>query len=95
VLEHYDANPDDPPPTSVLESSVEEFVRRQVELGITYVGDGEMSKPSYVSYVAQRLTGFGGSALGPGTADLADFPEFAKQQVRGQSMLSSHFKRID
>ena len=87
MLEHYDANPDYPPPTSVLEASVEETVRRQVELGITYVGDGEMSKPSYVSYVAQRLTGFGGSALGPGTADLADFPEFAKQQVRGRACI--------
>ena len=29
----------------------------QVDLGITVVGDGEMSKPSYVSYVSQRLTG--------------------------------------
>ena len=66
VLEHYDTNPDNPPPTSVLEASVEETMRRQVELGITYVGDGEMSKPSYVSYVAQRLTGFKGSALRPG-----------------------------
>ena len=28
-----------------------------MELGITVVGDGEMSKPSYVSYVSQRLTG--------------------------------------
>ena len=30
----------------------------QVELGISVVGDGEMSKPSYVSYVSQRLTGW-------------------------------------
>ena len=45
------------------------------------VGDGEMSKPSYVSYVTSRLEGFGGSDRGPGVADLADFPEFAKQQV--------------
>ena len=32
----------------------------QVDLGITVVGDGEMSKPSYVSYVSQRLTGLVG-----------------------------------
>ena len=31
-------------------------VQRQVELGITVVGDGEMSKPSYVSYVSQVNT---------------------------------------
>jgi len=81
MLEHYDAHPDVPPAASILEESVLQTVKKQVELGITYVGDGEMSKPSYVSYVTQRLSGFGGSALGPGTADLADFPEFAKQQI--------------
>ena len=54
---------------------------RQVKAGITLVGDGEMSKPSYVSYVTTRLEGFGGSDKGPGVADLAEFPEFAKQQV--------------
>lgn len=81
VLAAYTENPDDTPPTAVLEQAVEDTVKRQVELGITIVGDGEMSKPSYVSYVSQRLTGFGGSALGPGAQDLADFPDFAKQQV--------------
>ena len=76
---------------------MQETVQRQVELGITYVGDGEMSKPSYVSYVAQRLTGFGGSALGPGAADLADYPEFAKQQVRKMKLeykVSTSFKHF-
>jgi len=66
----------------VLEEAVSDTVERQVELGITVVGDGEMSKPSYVSYVSQRLTGFGGSALGPGASDLAAFPEFARQQIQ-------------
>ena len=52
-----------------------------MKAGISLVGDGEMSKPSYVSYVTSRLEGFGGSDRGPGVADLAEFPEFAKQQV--------------
>jgi len=81
VLAAYADDPDSSPPTPVLEQAVADTVRRQVELGITVVGDGEMSKPSYVSYVSQRLTGFGGSALGPGVSDLADFPDFAKQQI--------------
>jgi len=81
VLAAYADDPDSSPPTEVLEQAVIDTVKRQVELGITVVGDGEMSKPSYVSYVSQRLTGFGGSALGPGVSDLADFPEFAKQQI--------------
>ena len=32
--------------------------------------------------VFRRLEGFGGSDRGPGVADLADYPGFAKQQVR-------------
>ena len=55
-----------------------------MKAGISLVGDGEMSKPSYVSYVTSRLEGFGGSDRGPGVADLAEFPEFAKQQVGRQ-----------
>ena len=31
--------------------------------------------------VFRRLEGFGGSDRGPGVADLADYPGFAKQQV--------------
>ena len=57
---------------------------RQVKAGITVVGDGEMSKPSYVSYVTSRLEGFGGSDRGPGVADLAEFPGFARQQVKNK-----------
>ena len=75
------------------------------------VGDGEMSKPSYVSYVTGSVENFrleilrfntfllfpccltsclcsgdwrgsGALTVGPGVADLADYPGFAKQQVR-------------
>ena len=48
--------PDGSPPEEVLERAVADTVQRQVELGITVVGDGEMSKPSYVSYVSQVNT---------------------------------------
>ena len=68
----------------MLEEAVQKTVARQVRAGITLVGDGEMSKPSYVSYVTSRLEGFGGSDRGAGVADLAEFPGFARQQVRNQ-----------
>ena len=35
-----------------------ETVRRQVDAGVDVVNDGEMSKPSYATYVTDRLTGF-------------------------------------
>jgi 5-methyltetrahydropteroyltriglutamate--homocysteine methyltransferase len=38
--------------------AVAHVVRRQVEAGIDVVSDGEVSKPSYSTYVTDRLTGF-------------------------------------
>ena len=84
VLRHLTEHPDLDIPASVLEEAVQETVARQVRAGITLVGDGEMSKPSYVSYVTSRLEGFGGSDRGPGVADLAEFPGFARQQVENK-----------
>ncbi len=55
--------------------AVEETVRRQVEAGISIVNDGEMSKPSYATYVKDRLSGFGGESVQSYFfADLEDYP---------------------
>ena len=81
VLSHLTDHPDTDIPPEVLRVAVQETVEKQIKVGVTLVGDGEMSKPSYVSYVTSRLEGFGGSDKGPGVADLADFPDFAKQQI--------------
>src|SRR5262249_48999374 len=37
------------------------IVRRQQEAGVDVINDGEMSKPGYSTYVADRLTGFAGN----------------------------------
>ncbi len=44
-----------------MREAVDEMVRRQIDAGIDIVNDGEMSKPSYATYVKDRLSGFGGS----------------------------------
>src|SRR5205085_7948459 len=38
--------------------AVIDIVRRQAQTGIDIVNDGEMSKPGYSTYVADRLSGF-------------------------------------
>ena len=43
--------------------AVELVFARQANSGITYLNDGEMSKPSYATYVKDRLSGFGGQAV--------------------------------
>src|SRR5262245_65924118 len=41
-----------------LRAAVAEVVRKQVDLGIDIIDDGEYGKPSFVSYVKERLGGF-------------------------------------
>src|SRR5437762_291461 len=60
-------------------AAVDEVVRRQVEAGLDVVNDGEMSKPSYATYIKDRLHGFGGQSHPLQYQDLADFPELAKR----------------
>jgi len=43
--------------------AVDLMVKKQVDAGVSVVNDGEMSKPSYATYVKDRLQGFGGSAI--------------------------------
>ncbi len=62
-----------------VRSAVAEVVRKQVEIGIDIVNDGEMSKPSYATYVKDRLAGFGGTGNTFVYQDLADFPNLAKR----------------
>ena len=43
-----------------VRAAVKDVVRRQVAIGVDIVDDGEMSKPGYSTYIADRLTGFMG-----------------------------------
>jgi 5-methyltetrahydropteroyltriglutamate--homocysteine methyltransferase len=65
-----------------VRSAVAEVVRQQVHAGVDIVNDGEASKPSYSTYVKDRLTGFNGEADVMAIADLADYPEFGERFAR-------------
>jgi 5-methyltetrahydropteroyltriglutamate--homocysteine methyltransferase len=59
--------------------AVAEVVRKQAESGVDIVNDGEMSKPSYATYIKDRLSGFGGEGNTFVYQDLAEFPNLAKR----------------
>jgi 5-methyltetrahydropteroyltriglutamate--homocysteine methyltransferase len=78
---------------SAVRAAVRETVQRQADAGVDVLNDGEVSKPSYATYVKDRLSGFGGggsieevaeSVMGPG---LAEFPDFADKMA--QTMTSA------
>jgi 5-methyltetrahydropteroyltriglutamate--homocysteine methyltransferase len=67
---------------SAISSAVDEIVRKQVDAGVDIVNDGEMSKPSYSTYVKDRLTGFDGESTAMPLRDMADYPEFGERFAR-------------
>ena len=62
-----------------IRPAVAEVVRKQAAAGITVVNDGELSKPSYATYIKDRLNGFGGTSQALQYRDLVDFPEMARR----------------
>src|SRR6516225_3598242 len=62
-----------------IRSAVAAIVEKQIEAGIDVVNDGEMSKPSYATYIKDRLDGYGGESHPLIYQDLVDFPEFARR----------------
>jgi 5-methyltetrahydropteroyltriglutamate--homocysteine methyltransferase len=56
--------------------AVFDIVRRQAETGVDIVNDGEMSKPGYSTYVADRLSGFAGHEPAKPRLDTRDHPNF-------------------
>jgi 5-methyltetrahydropteroyltriglutamate--homocysteine methyltransferase len=62
--------------------AVLDIVRRQVAVGVDVVNDGEMSKPGYSTYIADRLTGFAGHQPAKPRLDTRDHPNFAAAYER-------------
>jgi 5-methyltetrahydropteroyltriglutamate--homocysteine methyltransferase len=62
-----------------IRSAVAQVVRKQAEVGVDVISDGEFSKPSYATYVKDRLAGFGGASHPLQYRDLVDFPGMARR----------------
>ncbi len=72
--------PVDPAAVAVrIRSAVADVVRKQAEVGVDVISDGEFSKPSYATYVKDRLAGFGGASHPLQYRDLVDFPGMARR----------------
>jgi 5-methyltetrahydropteroyltriglutamate--homocysteine methyltransferase len=68
--------------------AVVDIVRRQAEVGVDIVNDGEMSKPGYSTYVADRLSGFAGHEPATPRLDTRDHPNFlaAYERMTGSNV---------
>ena len=62
-----------------IRAAVAEVVTKQIACGVDVVNDGELSKPSYATYIKDRLEGFGGTGNTFVYQDLVDFPDIARR----------------
>jgi 5-methyltetrahydropteroyltriglutamate--homocysteine methyltransferase len=62
-----------------VREAVAEVAKKQADAGIDLINDGELSKPSYATYIKDRLDGFGGTGNTFVYQDLADFPRLEKR----------------
>ena len=60
----------------VVKKNVEDVVKKQIEVGLDVISDGEMSKISYATYVKDRIKGFSGESERRAPADLDAFPDY-------------------
>ncbi|WP_298292454.1 cobalamin-independent methionine synthase II family protein [uncultured Litoreibacter sp.] len=64
---------------AVMTKACADTVKKQAEVGVGIVSDGETSKISYATYVKDRYTGFSGDSPRNAPGDLKLFPSFLKR----------------
>jgi 5-methyltetrahydropteroyltriglutamate--homocysteine methyltransferase len=90
MLSKMDGNPvDEKAYADRVRAAVQDCVRQQVDAGLDVVNDGEMGKPSFITYAAARLDGLErreGVRPSPfaNTRETADFPEYYQSAVAEQ-----------
>ena len=67
---------------AVVKKDVKKIVKKQIDLGVDFISDGEMSKISYATYVKDRIDGFSGESERKAPRDLDDFPTFKERIAR-------------
>ena len=63
----------------VIAEAVKTVVKKQEDVGIDVVSDGEQSKISYATYIKDRLNGFEGDSPRQTPKDLEEFPTFSSR----------------
>jgi 5-methyltetrahydropteroyltriglutamate--homocysteine methyltransferase len=77
---------------AAIQRAVADVVRKQAEVGVDVLNDGEMGKITYATYVKDRLTGFDGESTMIAPGDMLDYPEFGQRGFRGSEESMKHMR---
>jgi 5-methyltetrahydropteroyltriglutamate--homocysteine methyltransferase len=76
LIQREDGQPIDPKRMAdEMDRAVAEVVKRQIECGIDIGNDGEQQRVGFQTYMAQRMTGYGGESKRKIGRDFAEFPD--------------------
>jgi 5-methyltetrahydropteroyltriglutamate--homocysteine methyltransferase len=91
LLHRHDRGEEAPGLQERARASVAEIVRRQADLGLDLVNDGEQGKIAYSTYVRERLTGFEGDSEQPARLpqEFEDHPDFAERMASRRTAIST------
>ncbi len=64
---------------AMIQDAVRDVVSKQLASRVDWINDGEMSKPSYATYIKDRLAGFGGESNSFVYQDVAEFPSLERK----------------
>jgi 5-methyltetrahydropteroyltriglutamate--homocysteine methyltransferase len=68
----------------VAQQGVEHVVAEQIDAGVDVINDGEQPRVGFQTYVALRMSGFGGASSRPAFADFVRYPDYGELwQKRG------------
>jgi 5-methyltetrahydropteroyltriglutamate--homocysteine methyltransferase len=59
--------------------AVADVVKKQIEVGIDVISDGEQPRVGFSMYLPLRMKGFGGESIRPTPLDLDEFPQFSER----------------
>ena len=80
-----------------LRKAVSDIVRKQVDIGLDIVDDGEMGKPSFITYINERLSGFEIDAADrnqspwAGSREVRQFPDYYRPQLANVHTRHTHY----
>jgi 5-methyltetrahydropteroyltriglutamate--homocysteine methyltransferase len=57
-------------------------IKKQVEVGIDLVNDGEQGRVGFQTYLMRRMSGFGGASARPYGKEFLEFPQFTERMMQ-------------
>jgi 5-methyltetrahydropteroyltriglutamate--homocysteine methyltransferase len=80
-----------------LRQAVSDIVCKQVDIGLDIVDDGEMGKPSFITYINERLSGFEidtadrNQSPWAGSREVRQFPDYYRPQLTNVHTRHKHY----